>query len=240
MNKEKSLKKKISDYCEKYNIPEQYLFDILEDQKVTPMIRGKALEYSGYLKLQEVLSLKEWIIQKLNLNAQPGFSDQDISITHRRSGIILKIETKSAVRDSFSTGKRARIVKEPHFKIKSHRSRSNIKLAGSSNDKYDTSVFDVILTTPINSIYKGNTITGDLILTEGNKKREILKKFYNASTNREILTACQKDWRFAIPEDIAIDGYVPRTPYVKLADDENWGPVEEIENRLLELVRKKR
>jgi hypothetical protein len=36
-------------YCSKYNIPLEYLFEILEDQKVIPMIRGKSTEYNAYL-----------------------------------------------------------------------------------------------------------------------------------------------------------------------------------------------
>lgn len=40
-------------YCEKYFIPQEYLFEILEDSKVVPMIRGKATEYNAYLFLRK-------------------------------------------------------------------------------------------------------------------------------------------------------------------------------------------
>lgn len=46
-----------------------YLFAILEDQKVTPMIRGKAMEYNAYVLLEAGLPKAVWSVQKLNLNA---------------------------------------------------------------------------------------------------------------------------------------------------------------------------
>lgn len=35
----------IQEYCRRYDIPLENLVDILEDQKVLPMIRGKATEF---------------------------------------------------------------------------------------------------------------------------------------------------------------------------------------------------
>ncbi|CAG0939511.1 hypothetical protein BROC_00682 [Candidatus Brocadiaceae bacterium] len=105
----KDLGKKIIDYCNKFDIPCNFLFEILEDQKVTPMIRGKAMEYNAFLLLDKILPKNIWGVQKLNLNAQPGAYDEDISVTHRRSGVILKVESKSAVRGSMSDGSRSRI-----------------------------------------------------------------------------------------------------------------------------------
>jgi len=77
--------------------------------------------------LNSLLDHSEWSVQKLNLLPSPGISDEDISITHLRTGKIIKVESKNAVRGSISTGKRARIHKVPHFKVKCHRSRSNLK-----------------------------------------------------------------------------------------------------------------
>ena len=115
-------------YCKEYNIPTEYFLEILNDQKVLPMIRGKASEYNAYLVIKDVLPETVWIVNKLNLNAQPNTDDQDISITHRRTGMLLKVEIKNAVRGSFKSGIRARVCKEPHFRVKCHRSRSNIRL----------------------------------------------------------------------------------------------------------------
>ncbi|MBC8182475.1 hypothetical protein H8E88_15355 [candidate division KSB1 bacterium] len=215
------LGQEIVNYCKKFNIPLDYLLEILEDQKVTPMIMGKAMEYNAYLILDFILPKNVWSVQKLNLNAQPGTFDEDISITHRRSGVILKVESKSAIRNSFSDGKKTRILKEAHFKVKCHRSRSNIKLAQSSNDRYAVGTFDIIVTTPLNSIFQSKTIGENLEVIEKNNIREELYHYYSVDNAEDLIVACAKDWRFCIPETIAIDGFIPRTPYVILSNDSN-------------------
>lgn len=227
-------------YCKKFNVPLTYLFEILEDQKVTPMIRGKAMEYNAYLLLNNILPHSTWSVQKLNLNAQTGMHDEDISITHRRTGIILKVESKSAVRGSISDGKRSRTLKTPHFKVKSHRSRSNIGLANTSNDRYSVDSFDILLTNTSNAIFEGNTVGEFLEVVHDNDLKRMLFEFYSVNTDQELITACENDWRFCIPKDIAVDGFIPRTPYVKLEDDENWMSLFRIEERLLRVVEDKR
>lgn len=235
-----NIGKRIYEFADKFDIPLKYLFDILEDQKVTPMIRGKAMEYNAFIVLDSILPRNTWSVQKLNLNAQPGSVDEDISITHRRSGAILKVESKSCVRESFTDGKRARKIKEPHFKVKCHRSRSNIKLAGTSNDRYSVDTFDIIVTNPLNSIYKGNTISEELELIDNAEFKNILFQHYNVKDEKTLLKAISADWRFVIPPKIAERGYIPRTPYVKLKNDPNWRPLKELENELLAVVIEKR
>jgi hypothetical protein len=75
------LGEKLLEYCNKYFIPPEHLFEILNDQKVTPMIRGKAIEFNLYEILRSILNENEWLVQKLNLSAQPGSPDQDIGVT---------------------------------------------------------------------------------------------------------------------------------------------------------------
>jgi len=230
---------KILKYCKFYNIPTDYLFEILEDQKVIPMIRGKATEYNAYLFLQKKLSKYIWSVQKLNLNAQTGTHDEDISITHRKSGIILKVEAKNAVRGSFSDGSRSRNLKVPFFKVKCHRSRSNISLASTSNDRYSVNDFDLIISNTSNAAYEGNTIE-NLEIIHNDKMIEVLSNHYHVDNIEDIIFACNDDWRFAIPTDIAVDNFVPRTPYVKLKDDENWFDINQLEERLLRVVEERR
>ena len=205
------LSTKILEYCNKFDIPLEYLLEILEDQKVTPMIRGKAMEYNAFLLLDTQLPKNIWSVQKLNLNAQPGTYDEDITITHRRTGIILKVESKSAVRGSLSDGKRARLIKEPHFKVKCHRSRSNIKLAGSSNNRYSVECFDLIITNPLNAIYQGNTVGEYLEVVHDEELKQLLLEFYSVSSDADLISACEKDWRYCIPKNIAVDEFIPRT-----------------------------
>ena len=227
-------------YCGKFNIPLEYLFEILEDQKVTPMIRGKAMEYNAYLLLEKILPKTTWSVQKLNLNAQTGVYDEDISVTHRRTGIILKVESKSAVRGSVSEGKRSRNTKMPHFRVKCHRSRSNIKLAGSSNDRYSDDSFDVLITNTSNAIFEGNTVGEHLEVVRDENLKNWLYKFYSVFTDENLIAACANDWRYCIPKDISVNGFIPRTPYIELKNDSNWKPILTIEERLLDVVEKRR
>lgn len=228
-------------YCKKFNVPIEFLFEILEDQKVTPMIRGKAMEYNAYLLLDEVLPKSAWSVQKLNLNAQTGLYDEDISITHRRTGIILKVESKSAVRGSISDGGRSRKIKKlAHFIVKCHRSRSNMELADTSNDRYSVDSFDVIVTNTSNAILEGNTIGEFLEVVHDAKKKQMLYSFYNVDNDEDLIKACENDWRFCIPIDIAENGFIPRTPYVHLVADPNWKSISDIEEKLLQVVEEKR
>lgn len=242
MTNEELLKlgKELEGYCKKFNVPIEYLFEILEDQKVTPMIRGKATEYSAYLKLEELLPRNVWSVQKLNLNAQTGTTDEDISITHRRSGTILKVESKNAVRGSFNDGKKTKIIKEPHFKVKCHRSRSNISLAGTSNDRYSVDSFDLIITNTSNAFFEGNTLGETLEIVKKEGLKEALYVYYSVDDDESLISKSYNHWLYCVPEDIAVDGFIPRTPYVKLVNDINWRPLNEIENRLLEVVANRR
>ena len=231
---------KVLSYCEKYYVPFEFFIEILEDQKVIPMIRGKGLEYNVFIILKTVLPSGTWGIQKLNLNAQQGLTDEDISITHRRTGIILKIESKSAVRGSIRDGEKSKIIKEPHFKVKCHRSRSNIQLASSSNDRYAENEFDVIITNPVNALFLGNTIGENFELIDIGKIKQFLFEHYSAHDEIELVNKAANDWRFVIPGDISEKGFIPRTPYVKLSNDEHWHSINMLEERLLTLVAEKR
>jgi len=234
------LGEEIISYCEKYFIPIDHIFEILNDQKVVPMIRGKGMEYNAVYAIKKILNPQEWITQKLNLSAQPGHLDQDISITHRRSGIIVTVESKSAVRGSYHQGSsKTRIKNEPHFKVKCHRSRSNVKLAKTSNDRYHISSFDIVITNPLNCLYIGNTIGEDFEFPPENELA-ILYEHYKVSSITELEKASFEDWRFARPCDIAQNEFIPRTPFVKFKNDPNWMPLKKMPNILLEIVKEKR
>lgn len=128
----------------------------------------------------------------------------------------------------------------PHFLVKSHRSRSNIKLAGSSNDRYSVDSFDVLVTNTSNAIFERNTVGEHLEVVRDENLKNLLYEFYSAKTDEELLIACENDWKYCIPKDIAVDGFIPRTPYVTLESDVNWKPLTSIEDRLLEVVEEKR
>lgn len=55
LNDYEHLGKEVVAYCKKYNIRVEDFFPILNDQKVIPMLRGKAAEYDAVFTLRQVL-----------------------------------------------------------------------------------------------------------------------------------------------------------------------------------------
>ena len=239
---DEKLLNELKTYCERYFIPTQFIIEILNDQKVTPMTRGKATEYNAYLALKGVLDPTYWTVEKLNLAAQSNTHDEDVGIRHRKTGIRLIAESKSSVRGSFSDGKRARVAgvkNKSHFKVKCHKSRSHLEKAESSNDRYKMDEFDILLTNPLNGIYEGNTVSEYLELLHKKELVDLLHKHYGTKEMRPLEVAANNDFRFVCPSDIAENGYIPRTPYVLLNDDPKWKPIAEIEPVLLKMVEMK-
>lgn len=229
------------DYCNTYNIPINCLNDILEDQKVLPMIRGKASEYNAMSIIKNHLDSSEWDVIKLNLNPQRGKTDVDIKITHKRTDIELKAETKNAVRASFSMGSQRTKIKKPHFKVKCHKSRSNLTKQKSTNDRYNIDDFDILLCNVSNSIFKSTKTQKGLHLID-NTNGEIpwLKNFYNVADENDLIKSAYNDWRICVPSSIAetVNGeeVIPRTPYVQMENDPNWFAPDDLESHLQSLV----
>ena len=224
----------VKEYCERYNIPIENLIDILEDQKVLPMIRGKATEYIASIVLRKILKNRNWQIQKLNLNAQPGIYDEDISITHSKTGIRMKVEAKNAVRGSFKIGTSRTLISEPHFKVKCHRSRSNLRLSNTTNDRYLIKDFDLIVCNVSNAIFQSKTLGDNLEVIDNPEAMEYLKNHYGINTQKELVRCAYDDWRGCFPRNIAQDdNSIPRTPSVKMKGDENWFPLTDLEPKLL-------
>ena len=209
----------IREYCETYNIPREHLVEILEDQKVLPMIRGKATEYIGAAVLRQVLDPRDWLVEKLNLNPQPGTFDADISITYRRTGTRFSAETKNAVRGGFRLGKG--VTSTPYFAVKCHRSRSN--RVKKHNDKYMVGEFDVLLCNVSNAIFRGGSLDRGLSLIDNDRAISWLKDFYGVDTTNALIRKTYDDWRICLPATIALDdGTIPRCPRVLMENDPNW------------------
>lgn len=234
---EQKLGQQVIAYCNQFDIPVEHFMEILRDQKVVPMLRGKGMEYNALHLLQAVLKPGDWDVRKLNLNPQPGTLDQDIEITHRRTNERFVVETKSAVRGSMREGKRSRVHKMPHFQVKCHRSRSNMK--AEKNDRYRADSFDVLLTNPVNALFQGGTVGETLEVTDDIGLLEVLYTAYGVSSSETLIRAATQDWRFVFPEEIAVDGYIPRTPVVYLTDDLHWQTMGHLEARLAAAVRQR-
>ena len=227
-------------YCNTFKVPKEYIIDILNDQKVVPMIRGKATEYDVFLLLQRVLNPHEWSVAKLNLNAQNGMHDEDVTVTHQRTGIIIKVECKNATRGSMKFSSRARI-KEPFCTIKCHKSRSDLSKADTTNDRYLLGDFDVVISNLSNAVIAGSTYSENFELIADEATKEKLAEYYGTPIEfQPIFDAAYNDWRFAMATDIAEDGVIPRTPSVMLQNDPVWHPITRIEEFLLQFTRENR
>lgn len=225
-------------YCELYNIPIDHFIEIISDQKVVPMIRGKALEYSAYDFLRQNLSSDVWDVIKENLNAQPNSPDEDLKIIHLPSGVNIHIEVKSAVRNSFTLGSSRHKIKEPHFKVKSHRSRSNFN--NLANDRYLSSDFDIIISNPSNSLLESGE---DFNMVSDVLSKTFLEDFYNVMGPIEIFKSSCEDIIFVKADDIKEQfkglNVIPRTPTVRFANEPHWKKIQYIEQTLNEIVLEK-
>ena len=225
----------IVEYCRTYNIPKENLLDILEDQKVLPMIRGKATEYVGAAFLRQALDPREWDVQKLNLNPQAGSYDEDVSIIFRRTGIRLKAETKNAVRGAFRM--RSKGMPNPHFTVKCHKSRSNLQRQNTTNDRYLVGEFDLLLCNVSNALFRGRSLQRGLPLIEDEEGVAWLKEFYRVGSDADLIRAAYDDWRLCLPVSIADgDGVIPRTPVVLMENEPNWFRVDDLSINLKSLI----
>ncbi len=236
---------KLIQYCDYYKIPRDFLFDILEDQKVVPMIRGKATEYQVYTLLKGILNPHEWVVAKLNLNAQNGMHDEDVTITHQRTGVIIKVECKNATRGSMKIGtnrtKNTLYRGQTYCTIKCHKSRSDLSKADTTNDRYLVDDFDIVISNMSNAVIAGATYSENFELIDNPDVITKLADFYNCNTDyQSIFDAAFNDWRFAFAKDIATEGVIPRTPYVLLENDPVWKPIENIADTLELFARQRR
>jgi hypothetical protein len=182
-----------------------------------------------------VLDPREWLVEKLNLNPQPGELDEDVSITFRRTGDRLSVETKNAVRGSF----RLRTTKEPnaHFKVKCHKSRSHLRLQNTTNDRYLVGEFDLLLCNVSNALFRGRALEAGLPLLNDPGAMEWLMRFYGVDTNEEVARQAYDDWRLCLPVTIAdANGVIPRTPTVLMQDDPNWFDADQLAANLRTLI----
>ena len=161
---------KLETYCRDFNIPIEYIAEILNDPKVVPMVRGKAFEFSVLQALKRILPERVWIIDKPMMNAQFGLHDMDVRVIHKPTKKVIGVECKLASKGSF----RAIAKGHSRIKVKCMRSRTlgeeKVKelapILGISeqvltvhNDQYLKENFDVVITSLANSFYETNKET---------------------------------------------------------------------------------
>lgn len=173
----------LREYCRKLNIEVEDLPKILLDPKVTPMIRGKAFEFSVSLRLSRILPSSEWLVSKPKTNAQTGSHDVDVKVFHKPTGKVIRVECKLTDKGGFRVSKtsRFRIGGTNDFKIKKGDSLIKVKCMRSRttlsakrvqaaarsmglpesvvavhSDQYRTRNFDIVATSLANAFYQTN------------------------------------------------------------------------------------
>jgi hypothetical protein len=205
----------IRKFCIDYNIPLEYLSDILSEPKVIPMIRGKAFEFSTMLLLQNILPESEWIVDKPVMNAQFGFHDMDVRIIHKATQKTIRIECKLAAKGSFQILKNG----DAQIKVKCMRSRtlgdSKVKelapkigvseaLLKIHNDQYIPSDFDVVITSIANSFYTTNEDTDSFDWNPNEKGRFFLNLLSGVNDIKQLQSFAYSQLYLAHSSDLAI------------------------------------
>ena len=165
----------LREYCRSLNISTSDLYKIVTDLKVSPMIRGKAFEFSTYSRLKQILPAKEWTVTKPAMNAQPGTHDIDLMVKHNLTGKIISVECKLAGKGKFRVAKKSQpeipASKDDYLiSVKCMRSRTTktpAKVVSAArmlsvspeaflthSDQYRASNFDVVATSIGNAFYE--------------------------------------------------------------------------------------
>lgn len=185
---------KVKKFCEAYNIPTFYLAETMYEPKVTPMIRGKAFEFSTMIDLQKLLSKSTWIVDKPIMNAQLGFHDIDVRIVHRPTKKNIRVECKLAKKGGY------RLFSDGHseIRVKCMRSRTlgpskvkelapklgvNEKVLSIHNDQYLPKDFDIVISSIGNAFYKTDKKTGRFEWAPTDVEKKFLIKLGAPSDN---------------------------------------------------------
>jgi hypothetical protein len=209
-----SILQELNEYCKKYDIPIEYLIDVISDLKVIPMIRGKAFEFSAAAKLKDILSQRAWRVEHLLLNAQQGTHDIDVAVERIKDKKQVKVECKLTKNDSF------RIISNDNceLRVKCMRSRTvsdnetATRMAQHYHipremilihaDSYRESDFDCVLTSIGNAFWISEE-SGKYVFNGTREQYAILKRLFpqqfttfdnfQRETYNFILIACSKD-----------------------------------------------
>ncbi len=247
-----SWQRKIQEYCDKYNIPLEYLSDTLYEPKVVPMIRGKSFEFSIMISLQKILPEADWEVEKVPMNAQQGMHDVDVIVRHKDTGKELSIECKLAAKGKFRTYNngdstvrvkcmRSRTLGEKMVKQLAPKLKVSVDQLSVHNDQYLPKDFDLVVTSIGNAFYETNdgifewepTERGISFLESLNKNKEISDPKDFAFNQIYIAPS----YALAIEEENGIQctrkkctkntdcGFIPNYPIIKF-NNKNEFPLE--------------
>lgn len=195
----------IRQYCRKLNIETKDLYSVLSDPKVSPMIRGKAFEFSLSYRLSQILPSDEWTISKPTMNAQSNTHDVDVKVLHNATETVISVECKLAKKGSFKVAKRKdrnRIKNDYFLEVKCMRSRTTLSedrvrigaaVLGVTedafkihSDQYRAVNFDLVATSIANAFYETEEDTGMYIFQPNASAKKLFEKF-NSPDDEEAL-----------------------------------------------------
>lgn len=208
--------KEIVAFCDEYNIPYRYLPDTLREPKVVPMVRGKAFEFNVMIVLRKILNPKEWKVEKVKMNAQLGFHDEDVCVKRIKTGKRIAVECKLAKKEGFKKSKdaveirvkcmRSRTLGPSKVKALAPKFKIPARVLAIHNDQYTTKDFDVVVTSIGNAFYRTDTKTGIFKWDPKSEEIEFLRKLFctpNASIETLKKLSFEKLY-VARSQDIAI------------------------------------
>ena len=190
----------IEAYCERFDVPIEYLAATLSDPKVVPMIRGKAFEYSAVLALRKVLSAEEWRVEKPLSNASAEHKDIDVKVTHIPTKTIVRVECKLSASFHPHATRKTSTSAYSAIKVKCMRSRTlgsakveeiapklgvSVEALAAHADNYRPADFDVVLTSIGNAFYRTNE-AGEYEFTPSPKELEFLEKLNPGHLNHRV------------------------------------------------------
>ena len=199
MAKHSDWQKDIEEYCERFDVPIDYLAATLSDPKVVPMIRGKAFEYSAVLALRGALGADEWRVEKPLSNASAEHKDIDVKVTHIPTNTIVRVECKLSASFHFYPLRKL----DPAYsaiKVKCMRSRTlgaskvkeiapklgvSVEVLSAHADNYRPADFDVVLTSIGNAFYRTNA-AGEYEFTPRPVELEFLEKLRHGHRNHRV------------------------------------------------------
>lgn len=216
------LGRKLHDWSDRYDLNPDHVILVLNDQKVIPMIRGKASEYVVFDRLSSLLDNKIWKVIKPDINPQPNLPDQDVIVQHIETERQFIVEVKNSQRGSVKVERRTKMLK---LNIKCHKSRSNLTRI-ETNDRYLPDDFDFVFSSLSNALLKN----GEYQIIDNPTIINMLCKYYKVSNMDEVMLAATEDIRFVQSTDILhSDGIsINRTPKIYLNEEENnWKSINE-------------
>ncbi|MEO1253971.1 MAG: restriction endonuclease [Bacteroidota bacterium] len=202
-------------YCNKYNVPVEYLADVLHEPKVVPMIRGKAFEFSAMLKLQTILPPETWRVDKPVMNAQLGSHDMDVRVIHIPTGREISVECKLAKNNSFRT----RSTTGYDMRVKCMRSRTlgtemvrtlaprlgvTEEILSIHNDQYVPTDFDMVMTSIGNAFYRTNQDTGSFDWSPNPQELEFLRHLFEEQDDNRLKDLTYNKMYIATSHSLAV------------------------------------